>query len=56
VTDQQGAYSFPELADGVWTIQIEMLCFAAIKQEAAVAPDAASPVWELKVLPLERAW
>ena len=53
VTDQQGAYSFPDLADGVWTIQVEMLCFTTIKQEVAVAPDAPSPVWELKVLPLE---
>ncbi len=53
VTDQQGVYSFPDLADGVWTIQVEMLCFATIKQEVAVAPDAPSPVWELKVLPLE---
>jgi len=53
VTDQQGAYSFPDLADGVWTIQVEMLCFATIKQEVAVAPGAPSPAWELKVLPLE---
>ena len=53
VTDQQGAYSFPDMADGVWTIQVEMLCFATIKQEVAVAADAPSPVWELKVLPLE---
>ena len=53
VTDQQGAYSFPDLADGVWTIQVEMLCFTTLKQEVAVAPDAPSPVWELKVLPLE---
>ena len=53
VTDQQGAYSFPDLTDGVWTIQVEMLCFTTIKQEVAVAPDAPSPVWELRVLPLE---
>jgi hypothetical protein len=53
VTDQQGTYSFADLADGVWTIQVEMLCFATIKQEVAVTPDAPSPVWELKVLPLE---
>jgi hypothetical protein len=53
VTDQQGAYSFPDLADGVWTIQVEMLCFSTVKQEVGVAPDAPSPVWELKVLPLE---
>ena len=53
VTDQQGAYSFADLADGVWSIQVEMLCFATVKQEVAVAPDAPSPVWELKLLPLE---
>ena len=27
VTDQQGAYSFADLADGVWNLQVEMLCF-----------------------------
>ncbi|MGB7718486.1 MAG: carboxypeptidase-like regulatory domain-containing protein, partial [Bryobacteraceae bacterium] len=53
VTDQQGAYSFAGLADGVWTIQVEMLCFTTLKQEVAVAPGAPSPVWELKALPLE---
>ena len=53
VTDQQGAYSFPDLADGVWTVQVEMMCFTTLKQEVAVAPGAPSPVWELKVLPLE---
>jgi len=53
VTDQQGAYSFADLADGVWTIQVEMLCFATVKQEVAVAPGAPNPVWELKVLSLE---
>src|SRR5947209_16068351 len=50
ITDQQGAYSFPGLADGNWTIQVEMLCFSPVKQEIAVAPDAPSPVWELKLL------
>ena len=34
-------------------IQVEMLCFTTLKQEVAVAPGAPSPVWELKVLPLE---
>ena len=27
VTDANGNYSFPDLADGVWTIDVEMLCF-----------------------------
>jgi len=53
VTDPQGAYSFRDLPDGVWTIQVEMLCFAPIKQEVAVAPNAPSPEWEMKLLPLD---
>jgi hypothetical protein len=53
VTDQQGAYSFPDLADGTWTIQVEMLCFSTIRQEVGVAPGAPGPEWELKLLPLD---
>src|SRR5258708_7315672 len=50
VSDLQGAYSFPDLADGVWTMQVEMLCFSPVKQEVAVA---LSPEWNLKLLPLD---
>src|ERR1017187_4846194 len=49
VTDPRGVYSFPDLADGVWTIQVEMLCFATLKQEVGVAPSAPRPEWELKL-------
>jgi hypothetical protein len=52
VTGPFGDYSFPDLADGVWTIQIEMLCFAAVKSEVTVAADAPAPEFELKLLPL----
>src|ERR1022692_5021582 len=48
VTDPQGVYSFPDLADGVWTIQVEMLCFATLKQEVGVSASAPSPEWELR--------
>jgi trimeric autotransporter adhesin len=54
VTDPQGAYSFPDLADGTWTIQVEMLGFATIKSEIAVPHGAVSAPWELKMLPLEQ--
>jgi hypothetical protein len=54
VTDSQGVYSFPDLADGVWTIQVEMLCFETLKQDVGIAPEAPSPSWELKLLPLDR--
>ena len=30
VTDPQGFYSFPDLADGTWTLDIEMLCFVSL--------------------------
>lgn len=53
VTDQQGVYSFPDLPDGVWTFQIEMLCFATMKQELSVVPNAPGAEWELKLLPLD---
>jgi len=52
VTDPQGAYSFPDLPDGVWTIQIEMLGFAPIRQEVTISRETPSPEWELKMLPL----
>src|SRR5262245_47501290 len=49
VTDQQGVYSFPDLAEGPFTIQVEMLGFSTIKQEVN-APNAE---FELKMLPIE---
>jgi len=52
VTDQQGFYSFPDLAAGIWKIRVEMQCFAPIERDVAVAPDAPSPEWQLKMLPL----
>jgi trimeric autotransporter adhesin len=54
VTDTQGLYSFPDLADGKWTIQVEMTGFAAIQQEVAVAPDVAAARWELKLMSLDQ--
>src|ERR1700681_2551715 len=48
ITDPQGAYSFPDLADGAWTIEVEMRGFAVLRQEVSVAPDAAASEWNLK--------
>ena len=33
VTDPMGAYSFPDLADGAWNIQVDMLGFSTLKGE-----------------------
>ncbi len=54
VTDPQGAYSFPDLADGVWTIQVEMLGFAPLQGEIMAAPGTNPAMWELKMLPLDQ--
>jgi hypothetical protein len=54
ITDAQGAYLFADLADGNWTFQIEMLCFAPIRQVVAVGSGGLAPEWKLEVLPLDR--
>ena len=53
-TDQQGLYSFPDLTDGKWTIEVEMTGFSIIKQEAVIGPNTPAGKWELKLLPLDR--
>src|SRR5437764_14786377 len=45
VTNEQGAYAFPDLADGVWNFQVELLCFPPIKQEVGIAPNPPTPPW-----------
>ena len=52
VTDSQGNYSLGDLADGTWSIQVEMLGFTAIKQDVVVSPGAAPAEWNLKMLPI----
>jgi trimeric autotransporter adhesin len=54
ITDTQGGYSFSDLADGVWNIQVEMQAFSSIRQDVTVGPDAAAGQWELKVLPMDQ--
>ncbi len=54
VTDMQGFYSFPALADGAAAIDVEMTGYAQIKQQVAIAPDIATGKWELQLLSLEQ--
>ena len=39
-TDENGRYSFADLADGAWTIEVEMLGFAKVSNEIGIAFDA----------------
>src|SRR5258708_7316869 len=51
VTDQRGIYTFKDLPDGAWTLQVEMLCFATIKQDLTVNANVPfSPTWDMKLL------
>jgi len=52
ITGPLGDYSFPDLSDGAWTIQVEMLCFATARQEVSVGAGASAVEWDLKLLSL----
>ncbi len=54
ITDALGMYSFPGLSDGVWTIDVEMLCFVPVKQEVTVGAESALSDFELKLLPFDQ--
>jgi hypothetical protein len=47
-TDQQGVFSFADLADGTWTIEVEMLGFEKMSRQVGVASDAPAPEFALK--------
>src|SRR6266852_6038734 len=42
VADGNGAYTFSEIVDGAWSMEVEMLCFAPMKQDVTVAAGAAA--------------
>lgn len=54
ITDRQGFYSFPDLTDGIWIIEVDMFGFAKAQQSVTIAPNARGAKWELKLLPLDR--
>lgn len=54
VTDEQGLYDFPNLTDGLWTIEVDMLCFEPIKREIAVTADSPAAEWDLKLQPFDQ--
>src|ERR1017187_2559311 len=54
VTDRQGLYEFPDLADGQWKIEIEMSGFSKLDGKVTVTPDAPQGNWELQLLGLEQ--
>jgi hypothetical protein len=53
VTDTQGFYSVPDLADGAASVDVTMTGFAELKQDVTVAADGALAKLELKQMSLE---
>src|SRR5579863_6294027 len=52
VSDSQGVYSFADLPDGTWSIDIQMTGFAELKQDVTIAVGAAPGAFELKLMSL----
>ena len=52
-TGLDGVYSFPNLPEGDWTIQIEMLCFTTVKKDITIAPGVPTAEWEMTLLPVD---
>lgn len=50
ITGPQGDYTLPNIPDGVWSFQVEMLGFASIKQQVTITAGAGAPEWDLKLL------
>lgn len=54
VADQGGVYHFDDLADGAWTIEVEMQCFQAIHTQVNIGPDTQAGNWDLTLLPTDQ--
>jgi trimeric autotransporter adhesin len=53
ISDLQGFYSFPDLPDGSWKIQVEMLGFQHVMREMTIGAENPVAEWDLTMLPLE---
>jgi trimeric autotransporter adhesin len=53
-SDDNGAFHFADLPDGLWKIEIRMLCFQTINADVAVAPNTPAAKWEMKLLPMDQ--
>lgn len=54
VTDDQGVYAFPDLADGSWNIEIQMRGFATLKSAVTVGPNQPQGKFDLNLLGLDQ--
>ncbi len=50
-TDVQGVYRFTDLADGTWSLKVEMLGFTAVVKEITAGPQTEPEKFELTLMP-----
>ena len=50
VTGIDGTYSFPNLPDGDYTVEVDMLCFAKVTRNITIAFGVPTAEWEMKLL------
>ena len=53
VSDAQGAYLFPDLAEGAWSMHAEKPGFGPLKKDVAVGVGLPGAAFEMTMLPLE---
>ncbi len=54
VSDQDGAFQFADIADGHWTIDVEMQCFEKIHTDVTIAPSMPAVEFDMKLLPVNQ--
>ena len=54
ITDELGRYSFPDLSDGAWSLQIEMQAFVPLHRDVTIGPGMATETWELRLTPIDQ--
>ena len=54
VSDADGDYNLPDLADGAWEVDVTMPFFATLHQDVTIAPNMPGIKWELKMLSLDQ--
>jgi hypothetical protein len=54
VSDQGGAYDFPDLPDGAWKIDVEMQCFSTIHSDVTISASMPAGKWELTLQPADQ--
>ena len=50
-TDARGGYRFAAIADGSWTMRVEMIGLSPQRRDVTIGPGAAATEWQLPMLP-----